>query len=289
MDSFYDFIKSNPSTIRLQVNELLLAEYQCPLSETRYDIWSHQNYFIYVISGQKKWFTRHQEILVQEGDCIFVRKGAHSVYQYFDKDFCALVLFVPDGFIRSVLLDNKIDVGTAALYPESDSLFSIKTDSFLSAYFNSFLPYLSRKTKSEHKLLELKFKELVMVTASQNYNESLSGYFAGLCKTGKPSLTEVMENNFYYPLTLQEYAKLAGRSLSSFKDDFRKVYGTTPGRWLKKKRLNYSQYLLKNTDKTVSEIVFDSGFQNTSHFSRAFKFEFGYSPVAYRKIGSLEK
>ncbi|MGM0567499.1 MAG: helix-turn-helix domain-containing protein [Bacteroidota bacterium] len=283
MDSFYDFIQNNPSSIRLQVNELLLAEYQCPLSETRYDIWSHQNYYIYVISGQKKWFTRNQETLVQKGDCLFIRKGAHSVIQYFDKDFCAVVLFVTDEFIRSVLLENRIGLKDTEDSIDWDSLFPIEPDKLLAAYFQSFLSYLSEKDKPEDKLLELKFKELVMVTASQNYNKNLTGYFSRLCKTGNLSLLELMEDNFYYPMTLEEYARLAGRSLSAFKSDFKETFGTTPGRWLKKKRLSYSQYLLKHTDKPVTEIVFDSGFQNTSHFSREFKTELGCTPLAYRK------
>lgn len=289
MDNFYDFIRNNPSVIRLQVNELLLAEYQCPLSETRYDIWSEHNYFIYVISGQKKWFTRYQEKLVQPGDCLFIRKGAHSVFQFFDKEFCAVVLFVPDAFIRSVLLENQIELGVAQNLNVQDSLFSIKTNSFLAAYFQSFLSYLSGTERKEDKLIELKFRELVMAIAAHKHNENLSCYFAQLCKTGKPSLPEVMENNFYYPMALEEYARLSGRSLSVFKSDFKEIFGATPGKWLKKKRLNYGKYLLKHTDKPVTEIVFDSGFQNNSHFSREFKFEFGCTPVAYRKSGFIPK
>jgi AraC family transcriptional regulator, exoenzyme S synthesis regulatory protein ExsA len=262
---------------------LLLAEYQCPLDQTRYDIWSHHNYFIYVISGQKKWFTRSQEILVREGDCLFVRKGAHSVYQYFDKDFCAVVLFLPDGFIRSVLLENRITLDSTTSQKDLDALFPIDTDVMLSSYFYSFLNYLEGRNKIENKLLELKFKELVMVTASRKYNPALLAYFERLCKTGKPSLSDVMDKNFYYPLTLQEVAKLSGRSLSAFKSDFMDLYQISPGKWLKKKRLEYSRYLLRHSEKSVTEVVFDSGFQNTSHFSREFKNKYGSSPLSYKK------
>lgn len=280
MDSFYNFIKTNPPTIRLQVNDLLLAEYQCPLSETTYDIWSHQNYFIYVISGQKKWYTREQEILVKEGDCLFVKKGAHSVYQYFDSEFCAVVLFIPDGFIRSVLLNNRVPLKNSV---ERESLYSVKADKYISAYFHSFLTYLSDRAKTNPRLLELKFKELILVAASGNYNEKLSAYFSQLCKTTKPSLPEIMEENFCYPLSLEEFAKISGRSLSSFKRDFKRVFGTSPGKWLKLKRLKHCKYLIENTDKSFSEIAYESGFQNISHFSREFKKYFQLSPTQVRE------
>jgi AraC-like DNA-binding protein len=236
-----------------------------------------------VLNGQKRWNTRFQEALVRKGDCLFVRKGAHSVFQYFDRDFCALVIFVPDDFIRSVILENKIDLGNTKRLEDRDSLFLLKPDNILALYFQSFLSYLSEKNKPEIKLMELKFRELILVAASQNYNASLVGYFARLCDTGKPSLLEVMENNFCYPMGLEDYASLAGRSLSVFKADFKKTYNRSPGKWLKKKRLNYSKYLLKSTNMAVAEIVHDSGFQNRSHFSRAFKNEFGCTPLAFRR------
>jgi AraC family transcriptional regulator, exoenzyme S synthesis regulatory protein ExsA len=287
MDSYYDFIKNNPSVISLQVNELLLAEYQCPLSFTRYDIWSHQNYFIYAINGKKKWFTRYQEKLVKEGECIFVRKGAHSVYQYFEKEFCAVVLFVPDSYIKSVLTQNHIALDQGSTLSDKVAIYPLPADTVLDSYFRSFLTYLSGESKPAKPLLELKFKELVLLTASRNYNPALNTYFASICKSEKPSLLEVMEANFQYPLNLKEFARLSARSLSTFKSDFNDEFGMSPAKWLKKKRLNYSKYLLKNTDKPVTEIVLDAGFQNTSHFSRTFKSTFQCSPLAFRKEHSM--
>lgn len=282
MDSFVDFVKDNPSVKRLHINDVLLAEYQCPLSETRYDIWSHHNYFIYVISGRKKWFTIDQEALVKKGDCLFVRKGAHSVYQYFDRDFCALVLFLPDAFIRNVLLENQIKLGDPNDSTGRDSLFSTRTTDQLRSYFNSFLSYMSGSEIPDDPLMELKFRELLMIVASETDNEGLSGYFAKLCKTTKPSIRDIMEDNFNYPMNLEEYARLSGRSLSTFKRDFKGIYRTTPGRWLTRKRLELANYLLEHTDKSISEIVLDCGFKNASHFSRVFKERFDMTPSALR-------
>ncbi|MCC5929619.1 MAG: hypothetical protein JJU28_10270 [Cyclobacteriaceae bacterium] len=53
MESFFDFILTHSPVKRLQVNDLLLAEYQCPLKENRFEIWSHHNYFMYVTQGEK--------------------------------------------------------------------------------------------------------------------------------------------------------------------------------------------------------------------------------------------
>jgi len=92
-----------------------------------------------------------------------------------------------------------------------------------------------------------------------------------------------------FNLTLPDYAKLCNRSLSSFKRDFRAVYKINPGHWLLSKKLDYSHHLLLTSDKTISDISFESGFENTTHFSKAFKKRFGASPLNYRKEESPSK
>jgi AraC family transcriptional regulator, exoenzyme S synthesis regulatory protein ExsA len=284
MENFYDFISENPSVKRLKINDVLFAEYRCPLSETRYDIWSQHNYIIYVTSGKKKWFTAHQEILVQQGDCLFVRKCAHSVIQYFDDEFCALVMFFPDSYIRSVLLENRIRLREPQEYKSPDSLFSLTSNDLLTTYFQSFLTYLSISNLPDKNLIELKFRELIMLLATEAGNKNLSGYFADLCKTGKPSLREVMEANYTYPMNLEEYARLSNRSLSVFKRDFKNIYNLTPGKWLIQKRLEFAKYLLEHTSKSVTEISLESGFKDVSHFSFAFRKKFDIPPLQYSKI-----
>jgi AraC family transcriptional regulator, exoenzyme S synthesis regulatory protein ExsA len=282
MDSFFNFILEHPPVKRLFVNDLLLAEYQCPLSEYRYDIWSHHNYFIYVISGEKEWFTLHRKVRVKQGDCLFVRKGAQSVYQFFDSSFCALVLFVPDAYIRSVILGNQIKTGKPNALSHKASLFSLPPDERLHAYFQSFYAYLTAAGTPDKKLIELKFRELIILVSTTG-NKELSNYFGSLCSQAKPSIQEIMEANFNYPMRLEEYARLCARSLSAFKREFTELLGNSPGRWLTEKRLELAKYFLQNTDKSVQETATDSGFNNHSHFSRVFKEKYGIPPSKLAK------
>ena len=76
--------------------------------------------------------------------------------------------------------------------------------------------------------------------------------------------------------------ELSHRSLSTFKRDFRKYYNQSPGKWLSQKRLDYSAVLLKNPALNVSQVALDCGFEDLSHFSRAFKEKFGTSPAKLR-------
>ena len=66
---------------------------------------------------------------------------------------------------------------------------------------------------------------------------------------------------------MEEFAKLCHLSLSTFKRDFFNHYQTTPGKWLLKKRLDHAANLLTNQYSNVTQIAFDSGFENISQQS----------------------
>ena len=90
-----------------------------------------------------------------------------------------------------------------------------------------------------------------------------------------------MEANFFSNLSLDEFARLCTRSLSAFKQEFNDIFQTTPGKWLQRKRLEYSRYLLETTDRSIDEICEMSGFENRSHFNRSFKNTYGLTPGKY--------
>jgi AraC-like DNA-binding protein len=145
------------------------------------------------------------------------------------------------------------------------------------------LTYFSAHGKPSDSLLELKLKELIINILTSPHNPSLSAYFQSLLSSEKPSIRQIMEANFSYNLSLEEFARLCHRSLSSFKRDFKKHFNVSPGKWLLRKRLDYSAILLKNSDLNITQIVFECGFEDLSHFSRAFKEKFGVPPINFRK------
>jgi len=98
----------------------------------------------------------------------------------------------------------------------------------------------------------------------------------------KIDIEATMLNNFQYDLQLEEFAKLCGRSLSVFKIDFFKHFDTTPFRWLKAKRLEYAKTLLLESDLTVNQICYESGFKNNSHFIKSFKEKFKLPPYQFK-------
>jgi AraC family transcriptional regulator, exoenzyme S synthesis regulatory protein ExsA len=276
-------ILSNPGYFKqLACGEALLTLYNCPLENKFVDIWSQANYIVYVVEGKKIWHTPNGSYELRKDDCVFVRKGACIVEQFFDVTFCFMLFFVPDEFICDVLKSKD----TPLYKPEKKykPIINIQADPAVRGFFNSMMPHFEAGRQPDKSLLELKFKELILTLADNASNMELLSYFCSLLKAPQAmSLQRVMDDNFCYNLKLEEFAELSNRSLSAFKRDFQKLYNTTPGKWLLEKRLHHSMHLLKHVGKTVGEASFESGFENPSHFSRSFRKHFGTAPASVRQ------
>jgi AraC-like DNA-binding protein len=220
---------------------------------------------------------------MQKGSCVFVRKGASIIEQFFDNGFCLVLFFMPDEFLCDTLKTKTTPIVKPGVKYEPVML--LEANETLEAFFVSMSSYFSSTKEPDQSLLELKFRELILTIADNPRNSELLSYFCSLLHEPQTAaLQRIMEDNYCYNLKLEEYAELCNRSLSAFKRDFEKYFGTTPGKWLLEKRLTHAMHLLENMHKTVGEAAFESGFENPSHFSRQFKARFGTPPKSKKTM-----
>ena len=287
MLDLYGKILKNPSFFRqLHCGEALITLYNCPIESKFEDAWSQHNYIIYVVEGRKIWHTSPGSYDLQAGSCVLVHKGACIVEQFYDTPFCLIMFFVPDDFMRHVLISKSSPIDVS--YERYQPVIPIATTETVRAFFLSMMPHFETNRAPDKSLLELKFRELILTIADDPANVELLSYFTSLLQD-PPSVTlqRIMDDNFCFNLKLEQFAQLSNRSLSAFKRDFQKQYNTTPGKWLMEKRLHHANYLLTHLGKTVSEASFESGFENPSHFSRSFRQFFGVTPASVKQQISI--
>jgi AraC family transcriptional regulator, exoenzyme S synthesis regulatory protein ExsA len=285
----YDIVYENCLFRQFKVNDLLFVEYKCLNDEQKLKVLSLDNFFIYILGGKKVWQTLTTTYEATAGQAVFVKKGANIVHQFYDQEFCALLIFVPDPFIIETIQHSELVLPPVISEPSTEPVIPVEPEPVLDAYFQSVFSYFGQEQKPPTALLELKFRELIMCILASGKNHKLAGYLRSLCQKNKACLEEVMERNFIFNMKLQEFAKLSGRSLASFKRDFSAVFKTTPGRWLIQRKLQYAKHLLDMTDKNINELSFDAGFESPSHFIRLFKQYYQVTPLQYKKSRCVEK
>lgn len=124
-------------------------------------------------------------------------------------------------------------------------------------------------------LMETKVKEVIL-TLIEMIPELKSVLF-DFVEPWKVDLQEYMNDNFANDLDLEGFAHYTGRSLSAFKKDFVELFHQSPGRWIVKSRLQEARRLIENGEKPL-DVYMQVGFKNLSHFSTAFKREYGFPP-----------
>jgi AraC-like DNA-binding protein len=93
---------------------------------------------------------------------------------------------------------------------------------------------------------------------------------------------DAMDRAFAPPLDVPALARVAHVSPAHFSRQFRGTFGETPHRYLQRRRVERAMELLRETDRTVTEICFDVGFSSLGTFSRVFRDVVGASPSGYR-------
>lgn len=283
MENVFSYIRECQLFKTLSIDELLFVEFKCMIEELKYGMWSDANYFVFVTNGKKKWSSLDQEYIVTAGDALFVKKGANIAHQFHSEDYCALMIFMPDDFIQRFMTKFSETVGSPTVdAPVSDSVMRVTVDDFLTSYVQSLEAYFISNLQPDKNILQLKFEELLLNIFTRSAHQDIANYFKLLNMDSKIQLEQIMRANFAYNLKLNDYAHLCNMSLSSFKRTFKTVFNTSPGKWLCKKKVSMAERLLKTSDKTIGQVAFDTGFEDTSHFIKVFKQQFGSTPLSYR-------
>jgi transcriptional regulator GlxA family with amidase domain len=93
---------------------------------------------------------------------------------------------------------------------------------------------------------------------------------------------DAMDRTYAQPLDTAAIARYAHFSQAHFIRSFKETFGETPHRYLQRRRVERSMYLLRETDRSVTDICLDVGFISLGTFSRTFRDILGESPQEYR-------
>ena len=233
-----------------------------------------------VRGGSVKLTCGRQSWTVGKNQMILLRK-AHSIY-YEKKGspetglFESLLFSINDELLKDFLTTQQVNV---PLMTEELGAQVSPMSARLVAYCWSLAPYFNDPSQVNPGLLRLKVMELLF-----NVMDCSKNIFRQMLQLRQPvkvDVHRVVEENYTSPITLEELAYLSGRSLSSFKRDFQSIYGETPAKWIREKRLSKARQILQSSRMSVADVAYSLGFENPTHFSRIFKERFGSSPISF--------
>jgi AraC-like DNA-binding protein len=93
---------------------------------------------------------------------------------------------------------------------------------------------------------------------------------------------DAMDRRYAEPLDVGVLAEIAHVSEAHFIRRFKETFGETPHRYLQRRRIERSMFMLRETDRSITEICFEVGFGSLGTYSRTFHDIVGVTPSQYR-------
>lgn len=237
------------------------------------------HYLVYIYSGEMLLTENGKEISVRAGECIFIRRD-HRLgfikHPIENEDFKSISLRFNRNFLRKYYQTIDSSNIPKDTQPLKSSVFKLPKSPNLESLFLSMIPYFETNEEPQEELINLKIQEGILSLLSINKN-----FFPTLFDFTEPwkiDILDFLNENYMYDLTMEEIASYTGRSLATFKRDFKKVSSLPPQKWLIQKRLEIAHELIFDEGQKITETCYDVGFKNRSHFTTAFKRHYGYSP-----------
>lgn len=244
---------------------------------TEGELFIKQHVFDYIISGTSEVYFGDRSYIYKAGDFRFAARNRLSKFikqppeggEYKSISICI------DKATLLEMKNNYSSLQKTATHIH-ENVFLLKPNKLFNNYIDSLLPYLNNSHIISEQLVKIKIKEAILIFIEAN--PQLKDILFDFNEPGKIDLEGYMNEHYQYNGSLEEFAYLTGRSLSTFKRDFEKIFKVTPNRWLLQKRLEEAYYLLKKKKMKATDVYLDVGFKDYSHFSISFKKLFGIAP-----------
>lgn len=164
----------------------------------------------------------------------------------------------------------------------------ISNDFLINKYIEGLLFYFENPALVNDEILILKLKEIIILLSQTKNAEAIQVILSQLFSPVIYTFKQVIEANIFSPITMETLADYCNLSLSSFKREFAKLYNDTPANYIKTKRLEKASELLLKTNNRITDIAFESGFNDLANFTKSFHDKYQVSPSNFR-LNQIDK
>ncbi|WP_276090379.1 AraC family transcriptional regulator [Pedobacter sp. JY14-1] len=253
--------------------DIKLSSYEDKLFKS--DLIFDDHMLVWFISGETKIIQAESTFSFKTGDIFLIpRNELATIINYPKNGLPHQTVVMHLSTERLKKFYEKIDY--AKKIQPRQKIYCFSNHPLLESCLASLIPYFELKGQFPESLATLKIEEAISIL--RLIDPSVDSVLANFDVPGKIDLIDFMQRNFMFNMSLEKLGYLTGRSLSTFNRDFRKLFNTTPQKWLTDKRLELAYYHLVEKKKKPTEIYLEVGFEDLSHFSYIFKKKYGVSP-----------
>ncbi|MEM0912262.1 MAG: AraC family transcriptional regulator, partial [Pseudomonadota bacterium] len=247
------------------------------------EFYTNQACLGYVLNGAESFTTfDNKEFIVKTGDMIIIPKNTYLISNFRSENgpLEAMLFFFSDAILEQFLLNSQ-NKGVAN--NKQAEPYKINSSAIVSRYMQA-LTHVYKQNARVTKLIQYKLLELLHLLNDEDQSDRFCATISNVHKHSKKrNIQQLMKEHFLKDLSIGDYARLSGRSLSTFTREFKRLHGKSPKQWLLEARLMHAKTLVTDSNKNITEIAYLVGYENISHFIKTFKMEFGDTPKQLRQ------
>lgn len=249
-----------------------------PVSEQACFLYMHQGEMQYQFDGEQVNIPANYSLFL---NCINSGRQIHNSGSNVNGEI-VIVTFHPD------ILKKIYDRDLPMLLQRPGSIISnlssekINNDFLIQKYIEGLLFYFENPSLVNDDILILKLKEIILLLSQTRNAESIQVILSQLFSPVTYTFKQIIEAHLFLQVGIEELARKANLSVSSFKREFAKLYNDSPANYIKTQRLEKAADLLLASDNRVTDIAFDCGFNDLANFTKSFHDKYAVTPTNYR-------
>jgi len=249
------------------------------LREGKLSLRNSTHVLILLINGSKVLHLK-DDINIDTSEILYLSQGNYFMSEIIgDKSsYESILICFNDDFILDFIKKYKIKLDVEA----QESVLCIKKDKFINDCVSTVNNYFSSKIHKSVDLVKLKTHEIFLYTLAKD-EKRFSAFLNNIVNTKASRIKYILESNLDIINDVDDMCKLTRLSQTVLRKEMLGLYGDKPKQWLDKKRLHKASTLLKNSDKTVSQISSSCGYASVSWFIIQFKKLYTVTPLLYRE------
>lgn len=232
----------------------------------------------FILSGEQRLETEQGEIIkLSANDIVFLRQGIYTVTDILAKNntFSSFHIFIHDRLLQQLLGQFDIE------YQKSEqSIFSLSAPSYASNYITSIRLLSEQLVQFSIVLAQAKITELLAALLANDPSGQTRKWYTQWRDLESKNLSNFMNLHFDKAFSVADYAYLTGRSIATFRREFKLKFGTSPRKWITQKRMKKAQELLQQDVFTLPQIANAVGYGSVSYFVQTYKKVYGETPRA---------
>ena len=232
----------------------------------------------YVSNGNANIYINNKIHKVKKGDVVVYNAGmTHDESAENEHGFEFYNFGIKDFKTLDLPMNHLLNFNTSPILHTGEMSESVQS------IFKEVYEQISRKKISKRSVCHHLLNALFIILLKQIPHEPTKK-ITEFDQSFQKSLMYIDENFQNEYITIEKLSEIAHMSVSGFAHLFKKIMGLAPMQYVIRRRIGLAQNLLIRTDKSITEISLETGYDNVSHFNNQFKKIVGTSPQNYRKF-----